>query len=104
MKSLLFPQFKENPLTGWQIKLPKLVWVQINLHRPIPKGFVIKQVRVLKKAKGCGWVGDADDNGSKMIALVGLSVNLAGGSELLACPINSRAAKSSFLINELQVS
>jgi putative transposase len=67
MKSLLFPQFRSNPLTGWrsvqgakvtsahnplQIKLPKLGNVQINLHRPIPDGFVIKQVRVLKKAKG----------------------------------------------------
>ena len=52
MKSLLFPQFKSNPLTGWQIKLPKLGKVQINLHRPIPDGFVIKQVRVIKKAKG----------------------------------------------------
>ncbi len=52
IKSILFPQFKANPLTGWQIKLPKLGLVQINLHRPIPDGFVIKQVRVLKKAKG----------------------------------------------------
>ncbi|MDJ0508814.1 MAG: transposase [Crocosphaera sp.] len=50
MKSLLFPQFKSNPLTGWQIKLPKLGKVEINLHRPIPNGFVLKQVRVLKKA------------------------------------------------------
>jgi putative transposase len=42
----------------------------------------------------CGWIGDADENGSKMIATVGLSVNQAGGSELLACPIDSRATKS----------
>ncbi|MEQ9626370.1 RNA-guided endonuclease InsQ/TnpB family protein [Coleofasciculus chthonoplastes] len=42
----------------------------------------------------CGWTGDADDNGSKMIALVGLSVNQPRGSELLACPINSRATES----------
>ncbi len=54
--------------------------------------------------KVCGWIGDADENGSKMIALVGLSVNQAGGSELLACPINSRATKSPLLINEPQVS
>ncbi|MGK7898972.1 MAG: RNA-guided endonuclease InsQ/TnpB family protein [Xenococcus sp. (in: cyanobacteria)] len=52
MKSLLFPQFKANPITGWQIKLPKLGLVQINLHRPIPEGFVVKQVRIVKKAKG----------------------------------------------------
>jgi putative transposase len=52
MKSILFPQFKSNPLTGWQIQLPKLGKVPINLHRPIPEGFVIKQVRVVKKAVG----------------------------------------------------
>ena len=52
MKSMLFPQFKSNPLSDWTIQLPKLGKVQINLHRPIPKGFVIKQVRVVKKAIG----------------------------------------------------
>jgi putative transposase len=52
MKSILFPQFKTNPITGWQIRLPKLEKVQINLHRPIPEGFVVKQVRVVRKAKG----------------------------------------------------
>jgi putative transposase len=52
MKSILFPQFKSNPLTGWQIQLPKLGKVPINLHRPIPDGFVTKQVRVVKKAVG----------------------------------------------------
>jgi putative transposase len=52
MKSLLFPQFQTNPLTGWQIQLPKLGKVPINLHRPIPFGFVIKQVRIVKKAVG----------------------------------------------------
>ncbi len=51
-KSLLFPQFKANPITGWQIKLPKLGLIPINLHRPIPLGFVVKQVRVIRKAKG----------------------------------------------------
>jgi len=52
MKSILFPQFKTSPITGWQIKLPLLGKVQINLHRPIPDGFVVKQVRVIKKAMG----------------------------------------------------
>ena len=52
IKSILFPQFKVNPITGWQIKLPKLGKVQINRHRPIPDGFVVKQVRVIKKAVG----------------------------------------------------
>ena len=52
MKSMLFPQFKTNPITGWQISLPKLGKVRINLHRPIPDGFVVKQVRIVKKAVG----------------------------------------------------
>jgi IS605 OrfB family transposase len=42
----------------------------------------------------CGWIGNADENGSKMIAFLGLSVNQPRGSELLACPINSRATES----------
>jgi putative transposase len=52
MKSMVFPQFKTNPITGWHIQLPKLGKVEINLHRPIPDGFVVKQVRVVKKAMG----------------------------------------------------
>jgi len=52
MKSILFPQFKTNPLTDWTIQVPKVGKVPINLHRPIPEGFVIKQVRVIKKAMG----------------------------------------------------
>jgi putative transposase len=49
-KSLLFPQFAASPLTGNKILLPKIGEIPINLHRPIPEGFVIKQVRILKKA------------------------------------------------------
>lgn len=52
LKSILFPQFKANPLTDWTVQLPKVGKVRINLHRPIPEGFVIKQVRVVKKAVG----------------------------------------------------
>ncbi|MGB7443169.1 MAG: transposase [Coleofasciculaceae cyanobacterium] len=51
-KSILFPQFRTNPVTGWQVKLPKLGKVQVNLHRPIPDGFTVKQVRIIKKAMG----------------------------------------------------
>ncbi len=49
-KSLLFPQFKNNPITGYQIKLPKIGAITIKLHRPIEHGFTVKQVRVLRKA------------------------------------------------------
>lgn len=64
-KSLLFPQFKENPVTNLHIKLPKIGEaphssrrfrregrgaIPINLHRPIPSGFTVKQIRILRKA------------------------------------------------------
>jgi putative transposase len=49
-KSLLFPQFKESPVTNVHIKLPKIGAIPINLHRPIPTGFVVKQVRITRKA------------------------------------------------------
>ncbi|PZO18260.1 MAG: transposase [Leptolyngbya foveolarum] len=50
--STLFPQFKASPLDaeGKSLKLPKLGDVTINLHRPIPEGFTIANVRVVKKA------------------------------------------------------
>lgn len=49
-KSLLFPQFQSNPVTGLQLKLPKLGVILINLHRSIPTGFAVKQVRIIRKA------------------------------------------------------
>ena len=49
-KSLLFPQFKANPVNGIHLNLPKLGAIPINLHRPIPEGFVAKQVRIIQKA------------------------------------------------------
>ncbi|WP_414585041.1 RNA-guided endonuclease InsQ/TnpB family protein [Scytonema sp. PCC 10023] len=49
-KSLLFPQFKENPVTNLHLILPKIGPIPINLHRPIPDGFVVKQVRIMRKA------------------------------------------------------
>ncbi len=51
-RSFLFPQFKENPVTGSQIKLPKLGTMRIVLHRPIPEGFAVKTVRIIKKHSG----------------------------------------------------
>ena len=43
----------------------------------------------------CDWTGDADLNGSKMIALVGLSVNQPGGSQILTCSIAEGLLKAS---------
>lgn len=49
-KSLLFPQFKNNPVTNLHLNLPKIGSIPINLHRSIPDGFAVKQVRILRKA------------------------------------------------------
>ncbi len=54
-KSFVFPQFKSNPINGFAIKLPKIGEVPINLHRPIPDGFKVKQVRVLSRVRGTQW-------------------------------------------------
>lgn len=54
-KSFLFPQFKESPITGHHIKLPKIGLVPINVHHNIPDGFVVKQVRVLSKCRFTQW-------------------------------------------------
>lgn len=54
-RSFYYPQFKENPITGWQIKLPKIGAVEINQHRSIPDGFVVKGVRVVSRARNTIW-------------------------------------------------
>jgi putative transposase len=51
-RSFLFPQFKASPVVGRQIKLPKLGAMPIVLHRPIPDGFAVKTVRVIRKHSG----------------------------------------------------
>lgn len=44
--------------------------------------------------KSCGWIGDADANGSRMIRLLGLSVSQPRDPNLLACPIDSGLLKA----------
>ncbi|MBE9127408.1 MULTISPECIES: RNA-guided endonuclease InsQ/TnpB family protein [unclassified Coleofasciculus] len=69
-KSLLFPQFKENPVPNLHVLLPKIGTIPINLHRPIPTGFVVKQVRILRKAdrwyawKRGNFFGEVDARGT----------------------------------------
>ncbi len=52
MRSFLFPQFRQSPLTGDILNLPKLGKIKLRLHRPIPDGYVIKQVRIVKRPSG----------------------------------------------------
>ncbi|WP_293129907.1 transposase [Okeania sp. SIO3I5] len=52
MRSFVFPQFKSNPISNDYIKLPQIGLVRIRLSRPIPEGFKLKQVRVVRRATG----------------------------------------------------
>ena len=52
MRSFLFPQMGVNPVLGNRLKLPKIGSVKMRLSRPIPDGFELKQVRIVKKAFG----------------------------------------------------
>lgn len=54
-QSFLFPQFKDNPIKDGLIKLPIIKEVKINQHRPIPKGFKVKGVRIVSRARGTIW-------------------------------------------------
>ena len=52
MRSFVFPQFSSNPVKDDWIKLPMIGLVQMRLSRPIPEGFNLKQVRVVRRASG----------------------------------------------------
>lgn len=52
LRSFVYPQFRDCPAAGRTLKLPKLGNLEIRLHRPIPNGFKVKQVRILKRASG----------------------------------------------------
>lgn len=56
MRSFLFPQLNLEVLRPWDgdndVNLPKIGWVKLRLSRPIPDGFEVKQIRVVKRASG----------------------------------------------------
>jgi len=52
MRSFVFPQVKPDLIQGNTIALPKLGKMRFRNSRPIPDGFVPKQVRVIRKASG----------------------------------------------------
>lgn len=51
-KTFVYPQAKDNWLSGNLINLPKIGKVKVILHRPIPDGFKTKTASVTKKADG----------------------------------------------------
>lgn len=51
-RTFTYPQVKPDCIQGKRINLPKIGKVKIILHRPIPEGSTIKQVKVTRKADG----------------------------------------------------
>ena len=49
---MVFPQLNKEVVKGNRVNLPKLGWIKARLSRSIPDGFVIKQARIVKKARG----------------------------------------------------
>ena len=52
MRSFNFKQMGVNPLKDGAVKLPKIGWVKMRKSRPIPEGFELKQVRIVKRTSG----------------------------------------------------
>ncbi|MEB3356010.1 MAG: transposase [Synechococcales bacterium] len=52
MRSFLFPQLNTQAVDGDRVNLPKIGWVKMHQSRPIPDGFDVKQIRIVKRASG----------------------------------------------------
>ncbi|WP_019503165.1 RNA-guided endonuclease TnpB family protein [Pleurocapsa sp. PCC 7319] len=52
MRSFNFKQMGVNPLQEGKVKLPKIGWVKMRQSRPIPEGFELKQVRIVRRVSG----------------------------------------------------
>ena len=52
MRSFTYPQMGVNPLKENAVKLPKIGWVKMRQSRPIPEGFELKQIRIVRRVSG----------------------------------------------------
>lgn len=52
MRSFVYPDVKQSAVELGRVKLPKIGWVKMRMSRPLPLGFVLKQIRVVKRASG----------------------------------------------------
>jgi len=52
MRSFVYPDVKQSAVESGRVKLPKIGWVRIRMSRPLPEGFILKQIRVVKRASG----------------------------------------------------
>ena len=52
MRSFVYPDVKQNAVESGRVKLPKIGWVKMRMSRPLPEGFTLKLLRVVKRASG----------------------------------------------------
>lgn len=52
MRSFVYPDVKQSAVESGRVKLPKIGWVKMRCSRPLPSGFTLKQIRVVKRASG----------------------------------------------------
>jgi putative transposase len=52
MRSFLYPQPNTLPVKDGMVDLPKIGRVKMRMSRPLPDGFEVKQIRVVRKASG----------------------------------------------------
>lgn len=52
MRSFVYPDVKQNAVESGRVKLPKIGWVRMRMSRPLPEGFTLKQMRVVKRSSG----------------------------------------------------
>ncbi len=52
MRSFVYPDVKDKAVEPGKVKLSKIGWVRMRMSRDLPKGYTLKQIRVVKKASG----------------------------------------------------
>ena len=52
MRSFVYPSVKNDLVGDGWVNLPKIGQVKITMSRPIPESFILKQIRVVKRASG----------------------------------------------------
>jgi putative transposase len=52
LRSFVFPAVKDAAVENGRVNLPKIGWVRLKMSRPVPEGFLLAQIRVVKKASG----------------------------------------------------
>ncbi len=52
MRSFVYPDVKDQAVESGRVKLPKIGWVKMRMSRELPKGYTLKQIRVVRRASG----------------------------------------------------